>query len=108
MEQFIDFSKVTGCIVNIKSANNEAAGRGHRYNFVKRNPAKEKSFVPGLDEKIQMIGVIAPTRSSFDNRHKNYIRIALAQIRSQVYGPWHYNCTSLAIDSFACVKIVVG
>ena len=81
MEQFSDFSKVTGCIVSIKSANNEAAGRGHRYNFVKSNPAKEKSFVPGLDEKIRMIGVIAPKRSSFDNRHKNYIgwmvRIAL-------------------------------
>ena len=38
------FSKVTGCIVNIKSAINDAAGRGHRYFFAKSNPAKEKSL----------------------------------------------------------------
>jgi hypothetical protein len=36
------FSKVTGCIFNIKSAINDAAGRGHRYFFAKSNPAKEK------------------------------------------------------------------
>jgi hypothetical protein len=39
-----DFSKVTGCIVNIKSAKSDAAGRGHRYYFAKSNPAKEKSL----------------------------------------------------------------
>ena len=35
--------KVTGCIVNIKSAKNDSAGRGHRYYFAKSNPAKDKS-----------------------------------------------------------------
>ena len=39
-----DFRKVTGCIVNIKSAKNDsAAGRGHRYYFAKSNPVKDKS-----------------------------------------------------------------
>ena len=38
------FSKVTGCIVNIKSAKKDAAGRGHRYYFAKSNPAKKLSY----------------------------------------------------------------
>ena len=38
-----DLSKVTGCIVNIKSAKNDATGRGHRYYFAESNPAKDKS-----------------------------------------------------------------
>ena len=38
-----NFKSVSGCIVNIRSAKNDAAGRGHRYFFTKCNPATDKS-----------------------------------------------------------------
>ena len=34
---------ISGCIVNIRSAKNDSAGRGHRYFFSKCNPATDKS-----------------------------------------------------------------
>ena len=34
---------ISGCMVNIRSAKNDAAGRGHRYFFTKCNPATDKS-----------------------------------------------------------------
>ena len=34
---------VSGCIVNIRSVKNDAAGRGHRYFFTKYNLASDKS-----------------------------------------------------------------
>jgi hypothetical protein len=37
------YKKVSGCIVNIRSAKNDAAGRGHRYFFYKCIPATDKS-----------------------------------------------------------------
>ena len=37
------FKNVSGCIVNIRSAKNDAAGRGHRYYFTKCNPARDTS-----------------------------------------------------------------
>ena len=38
-----EFKNVSGCIVNIRSAKNDAAGRGHRYFFTNCHPAKDKS-----------------------------------------------------------------
>ena len=37
------YKNVNACIVNIRSAKNDAAGRGHRYFFNKCNPATDKS-----------------------------------------------------------------
>ncbi len=39
----IDFQKVAGCIVNIRSAKNDATGRGHRYYFAKSNLLTDNS-----------------------------------------------------------------
>ena len=41
--QATKFNNISGCIVNIRSAKNDAAGRGHRYFFTKCNPATDKS-----------------------------------------------------------------
>ena len=39
-----EFKDISGCIVNIRSAKNVAAGRGHRYFFTECDPATDKSY----------------------------------------------------------------